>query len=260
MGTVTRRASFLRRRLRQRLRLPGRKPSDADGSLSLDADGDSRTLLVAFGGLMGERIGEPAFEFSMATRQMPVKRLFVRDLRQAWYHRGMPEYGTTLASVADGLGELVAEHEVDRLVMAGNSAGGYAALVFGTLLRADTVLSFAPQTVLDLPTLATMGDHRWDDQLQGIAAANALDPSWTDLRQALPASARGGTSYRIFFDDSLAVDRLHAERLRGLPGVRLYRFGAGAHGLVRELRGAGALEHLLRDALEAPGAHGPAPS
>jgi hypothetical protein len=50
----------------------------------------------------------------------------------------------------------------------------------------------------------------------------------------------------VFFDESLAVDRAHAERLVGLEGVQLYRFGHGRHHLVTSLRDSGVLERVLR--------------
>jgi acetyl esterase/lipase len=244
----TRRVRYLKRRYRHRF--PKALPDD-DVPLSLDIDGDSRTLLIAFGGMRG-RIGMPPFEFLSLTGTIPVKRLFVRDLRQAWYHRGMPGHGTKLIDVAEALKELLARHEVERLVVAGNSSGGYAALVFGTLLGADTVLCFAPQTILDLDVLAAMDDHRWDEPLIELTAAQALDPGWVDLRSALPAARHANTRYNIYFDESLDVDRLHAERLGQVEGLRLYRFGGGGHYLIRRLRDAGALEQLLRSALDAP--------
>jgi hypothetical protein len=69
---------------------------------------------------------------------------------------------------------------------------------------------------------------------------------------ALPRASRGETRFHVFFDDSLSVDRLHAERLLGLEGLRLYRFGRGRHHLVRALREVGALERILRTALHVP--------
>ena len=65
----------------------------------------------------------------------------------------------------------------------------------------------------------------------------------------LPDARRADTSYCVYFDDSLHADRLHAERLAGLPGVRLYRFGRGSHNIARSLRDTGALERVLRGAL-----------
>jgi pimeloyl-ACP methyl ester carboxylesterase len=236
------------RRLRRRFpSLPG----EADVSVRLDMDSDVGTLLLAVGGMnLEER--ELVFEFLSATEAFPVKRLFVRDPRQAWYHCGMPQHGWTLTSVVESLQKLISEHDVDRLVVVGSSSGGYAALVFGTLLGADTVLSFAPQTVLDLETLASMDDHRWDPALGPLHKAGRLDPRWIDLQRALPEARRADTRYEVYFDDSFRVDRLHAERLRGLEGVRLYRFGAGGHRLVRMLRDSGALERILTRALHTP--------
>lgn len=247
--------SWLHRRaryakVRYRTRFPRRLPEE-DRPISMEMERDSRTLLIAFGGMRG-RIGMPPFEFLSLTGEMPVKRMFVRDLRQAWYHHGMPGHGDTLLEAADSLRALLEGHEVDRLIVAGNSSGGYAALVFGTLLEADTVLCFAPQTVLDLDELAAIGDHRWDERLLEVGASRPLDPNWIDLRDALPAARRSDVRYQVYFDETLQTDRLHVERLRGLPGLRLYPFGRGGHHLVRKLRDQGHLARVVRSALEVP--------
>jgi hypothetical protein len=243
---LTRRTNLVPRRFRGEFR---RALEDPDAPLCLDTRGRSGTMLVAFGGLRG-RVGVLPFEFFRATRGIPVKKLFVRDLRQAWYHRGIPEHGSTLMDVADALQALLARERIERLVVAGSSAGGYAALVFGTLLGADSVLCFAPQTTLDLGALAALGDHRWDEYLEPLAAAGALDSRWVDLRAALPSARRADTVYRVFFDDSLAADRGHAERLRGLDGLRLYRFHRGGHNVVTGLRDRGVLNTVLRRELD----------
>lgn len=252
VSTLSRHMRFLRRRRERRARLWNPGPVNEENvSVSLDTQSDSRTLLIAFGG-MNLQIGIPPFEFLSLTGDIPVKRLFVRDLHQSWYHRGMPGYGDTLMAVADSLGRMIAEEDVERLVVAGGSAGGYAALVFGSLLGADVVLCFSPQTILDLDVLARMGDHRWDDHLKPLVAHGALDPNWVDLRVALPPARRADTRYRVFVDDTVSTDRQHAERLSGLDGLVLYRFGRGGHSLVRGLRDSGALPGILQSALQTP--------
>jgi pimeloyl-ACP methyl ester carboxylesterase len=245
MGRLTRRARLLALRFRPEFR---RSLEDPNVPLSLDMGADSRTLLIAFGGMRGQ-LGMPPFEFFKATGAIPVKRLFVRDLRQAWYHRGIPGHGSTIEGVGESLGQLVASHGIERLVVVGNSAGGYAAMLFGTLLGADTVLCFAPQTVLELNILGDMGDHRWDGQLEELVADGGLDSRWTDLRSALPALRRSDTRYELYFDDSFAIDRLHAERMGELEGARLHRREGGAHDLARELRKSGELHTILHGAL-----------
>jgi hypothetical protein len=257
-GRVRRHARRLARKLEQR---PGTSESDAgfrealedsELPLSLDMDGDSRTLLIALGGL-GRKVGMPPFEFFRATGGIPCKRLFVRDIHQSWYQRGLPGHGGDFLAVADALRGLIAEHDVDRLVLAGASSGGYAALAFGTLLGADLVLGFAPQSTVDLDKLHAIGDHRYDERLSEVTAAGVIDPSWIDLRGQLQSARLADTRYEVFFDDSVLPDRLHAERLIGLEGLRLYRFGRGGHNIARMLRETGALDKVLQRALTARG-------
>ncbi len=209
----------------------------------------SRTLLLAFGGL-DRRIGMPPFEFLALTGDLQVKRIFLRDPRRSWYHRGLPGRGDTLTDVADSLRGEIDHLGVERLVVAGNSGGGYAALVYGTLLRADLVLAFAPRTVLDPQILEVMGERR--DDIDALAAADDLDTRWTDLGRALRARRDAETRYKVYFDTTHAKDRLHAERLIGVEGLQVYRFGAGGHELVRLLRDVGALERIVRQAVAPP--------
>jgi acetyl esterase/lipase len=163
--------------------------------------------------------------------------------------------------VADSLGRLIAVQNPARVVMAGVSAGGYAALAFGAILGADVVLAFSPQTVIDPEVLAAINDHRWDSWVQGLIAAHALDRSWADLREALPAAANARTRYEVYFAEADPFDKLHAERLAGVPRVRLYRLGRGGHFVVSEMRNSGALEKVLRRALQGDRApHQPASS
>jgi len=247
------------KRLGRRAALPFRRRfrssmENPNEPLSLDMGGDSRTLLVAFGGMAGQ-LGMPPFEFFKATGEIPVKRLFVRDLHQAWYHRGIPGHGDTLEGAAASLRALIDRHDVQRLVVAGNSAGGYASLAFGTLLRADTALSFAPQTVLDPAVLAEWDDHRWDGQLDDLVREGAIDQRWSDLRDALAGDGErrgGGTRYEVYFDETLEVDRLHADRIGDVPGVHLHRLSAGEHSVAQAMRDTGELGRVLRAALLDP--------
>jgi hypothetical protein len=265
-GAVRARATRLKRRGLRAVRALRRAPAPAASSLdagfrseleneelplSIDVNSDSRTLLIALGGI-ARGVSMPPFEFFKATDEIACKRLFVRDVKQAWYQMGLPGYGDDFVSVADALRELIAGYDVDRLVLAGASAGGYAALAFGTLLGADRVLCFAPQSTIDLEQMHAIGDHRYDERLGEVTAAGAIDSNWIDLRTALPAARVADTRYQIYFADAVSTDRLHAERLLGLAGVRLYRFGRGNHNIARALRQSGALETVLQRALIAP--------
>jgi hypothetical protein len=53
----------------------------------------------------------------------------------------------------------------------------------------------------------------------------------------------------VYFDESLDVDRLHADRLDGLAGVQLHRMRGGAHSIALQMRESGELERVLHGAL-----------
>jgi hypothetical protein len=249
---IPRKLKWLTDRARRKAqRLYRRSVGDEGVAVSLDTDVDSTTMLLTFGG-MKSTVGIVAFEFVALTRSIPVKKMFVRDPRQSWYHRGMPSHGTTLESVGEVLQRILSEHDVQRLVCVGSSAGGYAALLFGALLRADEVLAFGPQTTLDREQLAAIGDHRWDYLLQPLYDKGALEQRWVDLGRALPEVLQPPTRVKVFYDETVPGDRGHAELLAGIDGVRMYKFGRGGHSLTRALRDCGALERLLRGALHAP--------
>jgi hypothetical protein len=225
---------------------------DLDDDVLLDMERDTGALLVSFGGLAGWFLEVPPFEMVRSTGDLPVKRMFVRDSNQAWYHRGIRGHGNTFTDVAESLGEMLGRYEFERVVMTGISMGGYAAMAYGTLLGADAVLAFVPQTVVDMKSLGAMEDHRWDEHLGPLDRAGEADASWVDLRSALPAARVADTRYEIYFADHFRLDRLHAERMAGIDGVRLYRFGHGGHALARALRDNGVMEAVMRRALRLP--------
>jgi len=217
--------------------------------VELQTGESSSTLLIAFGGLGQGLKGGPRFEFRAVTRDIPVKKLFVRDPRQAWYHLGISRHGRSFEELAKSLERLVAGLHAERIVTTGASMGGYAALAFGTLLGADAVIAIAPQTVIDVEVMRAMGDRRYERRLGQLAAARRLDPKWIDLKSALPDARHSEIEYRIYFSEPFRIDRLHAERMEGISGLRLFRFGRGAHGLALSLRDSGAMTAMLRQAV-----------
>jgi len=174
----------------------------------------------------------------------------VRDAHQVWYHRGVPGYGRSIDELAARLREEIDQQDVDRVVVAGNSAGGYAALLFGTLLEADVVLSFSPKTFLISDDLHAIGDHRRDVNLNRLASAGGPDPRYVDLGTALPALDNGKTRYELHYASSMKLDDHHARRVAQTPRLTLHPYPHGGHELIRLLRRNGALSRLLTSALD----------
>jgi hypothetical protein len=221
---------------------------DRRAAISVDISADSDAMLLAFGGLKG-KLDIPPFEFFSLTGHIPVKRVFVRDLQQVWYHRGLLEDAPSIDATAKLLRSMIAEQRVKRLVVVGTSMGGYAALLFGALLGADRVLSFCPQTTVDPRQLVEMGDMRWTERLGLLLDAGELEPRWLDLRPPLSPSRPPKTQFDVFFDPTFRLDLLHAERISDIDCVELHPHSGGAHLITRKMRDSGELTQILRTAL-----------
>jgi hypothetical protein len=237
---------------------------DPRRELLLDLGEPSDTLLILFGSL--GRHDEPApFEF-LATAgalpssrrsypPVPVKRVFVRDLDRSWYHTGVRGLGASIESVAEGLIDLARRLDVERVACVGASAGGYAALLFGSLIGADAVHAISPQTFLSRELRARHGETRWEHYVRELAPSPFLDLA--ELYRAYPGRTRAVVHYATCEERDVA----HARELSGVE-LRAYamaepeRHVAGGHALCYDLRDDGTLSELL---LEAAGL-GPAPA
>jgi acetyl esterase/lipase len=230
---------------------------DSQG-IVFDLAPDSRRMVITFGGLVDElaTVGPasdgpgpaPVFEFARSLASVPLKKVYVRDLAGVWYHRGVAGAGPDVDSVAAHLRELTAE--ADEVVMIGNSAGGYAALLFGALLGCEAHV-FSPQTFIDPALRAAHGDGRWAGQVEDLGGD--MDPRYADL---LPVLAKSGGSFHIYYALG-GIDAVHAERLGELSQVSLHAFESPGHGLVKALRASGWLQSFV-DAL-VTGSEVPAP-
>jgi hypothetical protein len=219
-----------------------------DSSLLVDLSAESDVLLIAFGGIKGQ-LGMPPFEFFNVVGKLdfPVKRAFVRDLRRAWYHQGTPGLGDTIDEMKVALSGVIEEAVVRRVVTVGNSAGGYAAILFGILLGVDRAIGFSPPTSLDPDIRRSIGVKRALGRLRVLADSGGPDPRYADLRGVLRSMGHGHVDIHYAADDPLDV--IQAQRVADVPRVRIYEHRGGRHELVRRLRDDGSLLRLLAAAL-----------
>ena len=222
--------------------------SQPETHVALDLSGTARTLLILFGGIAGG-VSMPVFEFFRMTSGMPGKKAFLRDPRRGWYQFGLPGVGPTSQDVRRYLEQVIAEADVDRVVMAGASAGGYAAMLFGAWCGADQVLAFSPQSFIDAANRSLAGDNRWEPQIDHLHAMNPPEAVY-DLREVLGASSPR-IDLHVSNDDPL--DLLHAHRLADFPNVTITEHEQGGHRLVKTLRDRGILAPLVQEALSLPG-------
>lgn len=222
---------------------------DPASSTALLISPTASSLIIAFGGIGGEMM-IPPFEFFKTMEGIDAHRLFVRDRSRAWYQKGVDGFGESIADIAASCRAVATACGAQRVVCIGNSAGGFAALVVGSLLGADQIVAFAPQTFVDRWNRVRFLDLRFRNYIQNARRVRR-SLRFTDARPVVKSFGTPQRVIDIFFSEDDRLDRIHSSRLGGLAGVRLHplRLGLG-HGVVRGLRDSGYLRSLLRSAVD----------
>jgi esterase/lipase len=108
----------------------------------------SQTLIVSFAGHGLMYGGVPKKEFSNFLQKhfSHINAQFYVDYNCKSYHQGIQGISNNIDETVVYLKEQFKNYE--RVICLGASAGGYAAILFGSLLNVDTVVAFIPQTKL----------------------------------------------------------------------------------------------------------------
>lgn len=91
-------------------------------------------------------INKNFFEWYHSRIEKASKHIFVRDVFKQWYLAGINQHINTPDKFLDFLKEETKGYE---LITIGSSAGGYAAILYGSLLHAKQVLAFNPQVEIE---------------------------------------------------------------------------------------------------------------
>lgn len=214
-----------------------------------------RPLILSFGFIDWSRL--PNFDFFGRTKKLEMRtgtvfnRILVRDIENAWYHRGVPGLGSHVDEVASALRGLIHSIRPCRVVAIGQSMGGYAAIMFGMLLDVERIVAFGPLSHLDPSKAAIDGDRRFLPVMEALQA----DPpksGYFDLVRLGQALGYRGELHIVFGthpgdDDGASgnLDAIHALRLARLPGVSLYPCPGSQHAVVQWLIDRHQIDDLL---------------
>jgi pimeloyl-ACP methyl ester carboxylesterase len=225
-----------------------------------------RPLVIGFAFADWQQL--PAFDFFGRTKKLEDRlsltfnRILIRDVVNAWYHRGVPGLGAHVDEVAATLRALVRAIRPGRVTTIGQSMGGYAAIMFGMLLGVDRIAAFGPVSHLDPVEAACYGDRRY----LGVMEALKADPpksGYYDLPQ-LGRALGYRSDLNVLFgthpgnDDGVSgnLDAIHALRLARLPNVSLHPCPRSEHAVVQWLIDHGQADDWLDKIL----ADGPGPA
>jgi hypothetical protein len=75
--------------------------------------------------------------------------LFYIDIHQCWYHKGIVDLTNNIDETVIYLNNKIINGNYNKVIFMGVSAGGYAAILFGSLCSNVTnIISYIPQTIL----------------------------------------------------------------------------------------------------------------
>lgn len=82
-------------------------------------------------------------------KDLPVNQLFVRDPNRSWYNEGVEGAWNDIEHLISILKTYTDQFKAEDITFIGGSMGGYASMLFGSLLNIGQVLAFSPQIMLD---------------------------------------------------------------------------------------------------------------
>ena len=115
----------------------------------------NKNLIISFGGSALQIGGILPFEFlkylsSIYTHICDL--IFFIDIHHCWYHKGIEGISNNIDETIYYLNSIIKNGNYDKIIFMGVSAGGYAAILFGSLCdNVNYVISFVPQTILKNP-------------------------------------------------------------------------------------------------------------
>lgn len=235
---------------------------DADARLVIERrlEDPSRPLVVIFNS-MGNPVGENnavRWEYFRFTADPAIDFLrFAEPLEPAsWYLRAHAQVRQALLDASAGR---------PRIILAGNSSGGYAAIRFAQWLAGLGLvpdvrsISVNPQTAHSLPHRLHFWAREWDHFLPATIRDDVLRLTGRndiDLAPLLAVRRRRrftSVQHRVFYDCDNPVENYYIGLIAGQPGVRLHGMPLGMSHVrgVTELERRGVMKTALREAVDA---------
>jgi len=181
-------------------------------------------LIVCFGGMAFQFGGILPFEFlnylsSIYTNEFDL--IFYIDKHQCWYHKGIEHITNNIQETALYLNSLIKDGNYEKVVFMGTSAGGYAAILFGSLCNVNYVISFKPQTILE----------------------NPMNVKYRDLKNVINQK----TNYILYGNKSIHCRNdlhhiLHCENIEHFPNVKVVKSDTCD---LKQLRDDGFIKQLI---------------
>ncbi|MGJ8686996.1 MAG: hypothetical protein ACSHWQ_05925 [Spongiibacteraceae bacterium] len=216
---------------------------DNGGDVIQSEKGDSGTTLLVFTGLADKAMVqiELVDRFCAAAGHSAI---YLRDAGRSAYIAGIPALSENFKGSIAALSELLAQHRTKRLLCLGTSIGGFGAIRYGVLLKAEKVMGASSPTNITSDFMADIGDGR--GRLVARRLQRSFTPEELDLRPEV-ALANGRCKIDLWYGEDYPIDANHASYLSGCAGVNQFPIPSlDSHGSFPSIIASGEFQEFLK--------------
>lgn len=189
---------------------------------------DNKILIILFGGFdhgLGIKGG-----FSTLIKFLKDKKfdiIHIRDFNQIWYHTGVEPAGKTIDDLAVFLQKKIKNYH--RTITWGNSMGGYAAILFGSLIDSDLCFAFVPTTFIDIKNRKRYNDNR--NAIQKDQACKFTKTTlYLDLKKYFEKKTNNDSKTHFFlFGAKDFKYNIHSLRMLNIDNFHLFNVNSSKH-------------------------------
>lgn len=206
----------------------------------IDFSAQSDTLLCTFCG-MWLSDAKPGFTFVKTSQNLPVKRVFFTDIDQIWYMNGIRGIGDQISDVVDFIKQVIRAEKIERVIFVGDSAGGYAAILYGILADADCILAFSPQTNLSQSKYTS-----FKDRIKILHRDYTNMSQYFNLQDIIGSAHDPNNHISIHYSKYHLRDFINARELYGHQSVDLVGYPMFTHTVPSALKNFDYLGYLFK--------------
>lgn len=201
------------------------------------------SVILAFSAFQPKR--ESGFDFhgAFTAKHFNSDAILIRDTENLWYQGGTNGAFGGMTEIFAYLRKHIQPYK--KVLAIGASMGGYAALAaMAQMPKISACLAIAPQTFIDMENRRKNGDYRWADRMKIIN--NAMKPTpFSDLHELYKKSYNGKRPAYILYGAKTKIDRIHAMRMKDIPGVKLYQLADSDHFVGLALKEKGIFHKVI---------------
>lgn len=226
--------------------------------VKFEKDEGSDTLIILFSGADRKGIGRYHFEWSnfMKNHKIPGNKLYLCDkvyamgpkgIEYMWFTNGITDISSDIDSTIEFLKQVIDEYQIKKIMTVGWSMGGYAAMLYGSLLKVNMILSFNPQTFLWLESDPDiLKDYILYDTTKKIKnRIKESDHYCLNLKNVISKDCK-----YLYVHSKWNIDKYHASNLSEFSNITFIETNSEVHNSGPNMKETGQLLEVWKDALE----------